>query len=79
MWKFDLTDAYKNLPAKTCDLRLQGFQWLQAYFVETQQAFGARTAVAAFDRLGNLILQLATTISGIMILIDRDLSFFLSI
>ena len=76
MWKFDLSDAYKNLPAKTCDLRLQGFQWLQAYFVETQQAFGARTAVAAFDRLGNLILQLATTISGIMILIDCALFSF---
>jgi len=64
MWKFDLSDAYKNLPAKTADLRQQGFQWLQAFFVETQQAFGARTAVAAFDRLGNLILLIALTISG---------------
>jgi hypothetical protein len=65
MWKFDLSDAYKNLPAKTCDLRLQGFRWLQVFFVETQQAFGARTAVAAFDRLGNLILRLAIITSGI--------------
>jgi hypothetical protein len=33
MWKFDMSDAYKNLPAKISDLRLQGFCWLQAYFV----------------------------------------------
>ena len=26
MWKFDLKDAYKNLPAKEADLRLQGFK-----------------------------------------------------
>jgi len=65
MWKFDLSDAYKNLPAKIDDLRLQGFRWLQAFFVETQQAFGARTAVAAFDRLGNLVLRLTILTSGI--------------
>jgi hypothetical protein len=65
IWKFDLTDAYKNLPARTADLRLQGFSWLQAFFVETQQAFGASTAVAAFDRLGSTVLALAVVQSGI--------------
>jgi hypothetical protein len=65
LWKFDMSDAYKNLPAKLADLRLQGFSWLQAFFVETQQAFGARTAVAAFDRLGNTIMTLAICATGI--------------
>jgi hypothetical protein len=65
MWKFDMSDAYKNLPAKISDLRLQGFCWLQAFFVETQQAFGASTAVAAFDRLGHTILDLAILSSQI--------------
>jgi hypothetical protein len=60
-----MSDAYKNLPAKLADLRLQGFSWLQAIFVETQQAFGARTAVAAFDRLGNTIMTLAICATGI--------------
>jgi hypothetical protein len=64
MWKFDMTDAYKNLPARLADLRLQGFHWLQAYFIETQQAFGASTAVASFDRLGNTILALTVAASG---------------
>jgi len=65
MWKFDMSDAYKNLPARISDLRLQGFCWLQAYFVETQQAFGASTAVAAFDRLGHTVLDLAILSSQI--------------
>jgi len=65
MWKYDMADAYKNLPAKISDLRLQGFCWGQAYFVETQQPFGAGTAVAAFDRLGNIVLTIATRVSGI--------------
>ncbi len=65
MWKWDMCDAYKNLPAKSDDLRLQGFKWLGRYFVETKQAFGAKTAVAAFDRLGRTISDLAAVASGI--------------
>jgi hypothetical protein len=65
IWKFDMSDAYKNLQARISDLRLQGFCWLQAYFVETQQAFGASLAVAAFDRLGHTILDLAILSSQI--------------
>jgi len=59
MWKWDMDNAYKNLPAKTSDLRLQGFEWLGRLFVETQQAFGAKSAVAAFDRLGRVMADLA--------------------
>jgi hypothetical protein len=65
LWKLDMSDAYKNLPARPEDLRLQWFSWLQAFFVETQQAFGACTAVAAFDRLGNTIMTPAICATGI--------------
>jgi len=58
MAKIDMCDAYKNVPAKIEDLRLQGFAWLGKFFVETRQIFGARTAVANFDILGNTILEL---------------------
>ena len=60
MCKFDFTDAYKNVPCKIFDLRLQGFSWLGKFFIETRQIFGARTSVANFDKLGNTILALAT-------------------
>ena len=49
MSKFDLVDAYKIIPAPLNDIRLQGFCWLQKYFVELKQIFGAKTAVANFD------------------------------
>ena len=38
--KFDIQDAYKLIPAKTEDYRLQGFSWLGKYFVETRLSFG---------------------------------------
>jgi len=60
MCKFDFTDAYKNVPCRIFDLRLQGFSWIGKHFVETRQIFGARTSVANFDKLGNTILALAT-------------------
>ena len=37
--KFDIKDAYKLVPAKVEDFRLQGFCWLGKYFVETQLTF----------------------------------------
>ena len=58
MSKFDMQDAYKNVPSKVEDLRLQGFEWGGSFFVETKQMFGARTAVANFDVLGSTILSL---------------------
>jgi hypothetical protein len=57
--KIDMVDAYKNIPSKINDLNLQGFFWLDKYFVETRQIFGAKTAVPNFDTLGNTILSLA--------------------
>ena len=58
MSKMDMRDAYKHVPAKVSDFRLQGFHWLGAFFVETQQIFGASTAVANFDNMASTVLDL---------------------
>ena len=65
IWKYDLRDAYKNVPAQPADICLQGFRWLGKFFVETQLIFGARTSVVAFDRLGDILLVIAIALSGI--------------
>ena len=49
--KFDLQDAYKLMPARREDYRLQGFCWLGRWFVETQQGFGGVPSPANFDKL----------------------------
>jgi hypothetical protein len=59
--KYDLVDAYKNVPVRIYDLRLQGFSWLSKFFVETRQIFGAKTAVSNYDIFGNTLLTLANT------------------
>ncbi len=58
MLKFDKADAYKNVPAKTADLALQGFMWGGKFFVETRQVFGAKASVQNFDVLGNTVRSL---------------------
>jgi hypothetical protein len=63
--KYDLVDAYKNVPVQIKDLRLQGFCWLEKYFVETRQIFGAKTAVPNYDILGNTLLTLANVTANV--------------
>ena len=65
MSKYDLVDAYKNVPAPIFDLRLQGFSWLGKFFVETRQIFGAKTAVCNYDIFGNTLLTLTCTMCKI--------------
>ena len=50
--KFDIKDAYKLIPVKVKDLRLQGFYWLGKWFCETQETFGGVPSVCNFNRLG---------------------------
>ena len=64
MSKHDWCDAYKNIPVKVEDLRLQGFSWLDRYFVELSLVFGSVNSVEAFDNLGELVLSLACIFSG---------------
>jgi hypothetical protein len=54
--KLDMKDAYKLVPAKRADFRLQGFEWQGRYFVDTQQIFGAATAAANFNQLASIVL-----------------------
>ncbi len=65
MWKRDLVDPYKNIPASLADLRLQVFSWLGMGFVRTQKVYGDSSSVAAFDRLGSTLASLASTISDL--------------
>jgi hypothetical protein len=58
MTNFDMKDAYKNIPCKPEDFRLQGFEWGGRFFVETSQIFGAKTAVCNYDMLGNSVRSL---------------------
>ena len=63
MWKFDLKDAYKNMPAQQADLCLQGFSWLGKFFEETQQPFGGKHAVPGFDCLGGTLEAVAAAVA----------------
>ncbi len=65
MDKSDVKDAFKNVPARTDELRLQGFKVGNRYFIELRMIFGARTALAHYDILGNTVEKLAIADSGI--------------
>jgi hypothetical protein len=58
MTKMDMRDAFKLVPAKTSDLRLQGFSWLGAFFVDSQQIFGGSPSVANFDQVAETVLNI---------------------
>jgi hypothetical protein len=59
MAKSDIVDAYKNIPACSKDLRLQGFSWEGKFFIELRQMFGACSAVQNFDIMANTVRSLA--------------------
>ncbi len=65
MDKSDVKDAFKNVPARIEELRLQGFKVENRFFVELRMIFGAKTALAHYDVLGNTIEKLAIAVSGI--------------
>ena len=54
--KYDHVAAYKMIPCKISDLRLQGLRFLGHYFFETKQIFGASPAVNNYDDLHMLML-----------------------
>jgi hypothetical protein len=58
MSKMDMRDAFKLVPARIRDLRLQGFQWMGAYFIDTQQIFGGSPSVANFDQVAETVLNI---------------------
>ncbi len=47
--KLDHIAAYKMIPAKPEQYRLQGFAWLTMYFIELRQTFGSCSSVFNYD------------------------------
>jgi hypothetical protein len=75
MSKHDLVAAYKQVPCRVADLRLQGFSWLGKYFVETRQVFRAKTSVCNYDIVGEtlkLISVIESEISPELVLRQVD-------
>jgi hypothetical protein len=65
MSKYDLKDAYKLIPAKPKDWKLQGFSWAGRFFFETNMIFGASPSVSNFDRLANTLVEVAVAKSNV--------------
>ncbi len=59
MSKSDLCDAYKLIPVPLSELRIQGFCWLDKYFVENCQIFGAGSAPCNFDQFNHSLVDMA--------------------
>ncbi len=65
MCKFDMRNAYKNVPCMMKDLWLQGFKWCNKFFLDISQIFGASSAVSNFDTIGHTIKSITHTFSRI--------------
>ncbi len=63
IWKRDMVDTNKHLPASMSDLVLKGLCWLGRYFVETHQVFGVSSAVAAYNRLNHTLAEVAAILA----------------
>jgi hypothetical protein len=63
--KMDMRDAFKLVPSKPEDYRLQGFRWLNRYFIDTQQIFGSTPSVSNFDRVAETVLDVVLASTGV--------------
>jgi hypothetical protein len=61
MSKQDMKDAYKLIPAKAEDRRLQGMRWCGAYFVEEKMTFGSTASPYNYDVLSATVKDLAVS------------------
>ena len=57
--KLDHSAAYKIIPTKPSQWRLQGFTWLGKYFIDKQLVFGSQSAVPNYDGFHFVIVILA--------------------
>ena len=62
--KIDWADAYKHVPVRAEDIKLQYFSWLGAYFAELCLIFGTVSSVGIYDRLAKTVLDLVLRMSG---------------
>jgi hypothetical protein len=65
MSKFDLVTAYKQVPCKIEDIRLQGFMWCGKFFAKTRLVFGASNSVCNYNIVGETLKILALAESEI--------------
>jgi hypothetical protein len=65
MSKQDMKDAYKLVPAKLEDRRLQGMRWCGAYFVEEKMTFGSAASPHNYDETSATVRDLAVLECGI--------------
>ena len=54
-----MCDAYKLIPVRKEDWELQGFQWLNKYFIELALVMGARSSWNLYDSLHELVIRIA--------------------
>jgi hypothetical protein len=59
MSKLDMKDAYKLVPARKQDWRLQGMAWLGRYFIDLKETFGGTPSVTNYDALAATVQDLA--------------------
>jgi hypothetical protein len=62
--KMDWADAYKHIPVRMKDVKLQYFTWLGMGFAELCLVFGTSSSVGIYDRAAKLVLDLALKVSG---------------
>jgi hypothetical protein len=62
--KMDWADAYKHIPVRGEDVKLQYFTWLGKAFAELCLVFGTSSSVGIYDRAAKVVLDIAVKISG---------------
>ena len=61
--KIDMEGAFKLVPVQPCFWRAQGFSWLGKFFFESQIVFGSSSGPSIYDRLHEVFLLIARTVS----------------
>ena len=60
MGKFDIKNAYRNIPVHVDDRRLLGMRWKGKYYVDLALSFGLRSAPAIFSSVGDVLQYILT-------------------
>jgi hypothetical protein len=61
--KLEWADAYKHVPVREEDVKLQHFMWLGKVFAELYLVFGTASSVGIYDRCAKLVLDIVLRIS----------------
>jgi len=62
--KYNISEAYKLIPAAKSQWRLLGFKWLGKWFYDKTTVFGSKAALSQFDCLPETLVNIACSISG---------------